>query len=144
MEMKSSTFVALCYDAERNCNVGILKRWKKKAKRTKNESEKLSDESILEIFEKITGRSQLACKHCHGESALSNFVHVIRKAIKRKGLSKEMELPKTCDHQSENNKKRGEYYRALEKVKSLEEKEELKSCYSFAFNAERKPYTRRK
>jgi len=142
MEVKSCTFVALGYDAERNCKVGILKIWKKKAIRAKIEIEKVTDESIIKVFAKITGRSKLACKHCHGERDLSNFVNVIRRTIKRKGLSKDMVLPKTCDHQSGNNKKRGDYYRALEKAKSLEEKEELKSHYSYAFNAERKQYTR--
>jgi len=66
----------------------------------------MDNTTLAQEFIRLTGHKTLYCKHCKGEKPIEVFwINSIRKRCMKKGLSKDMELPKTCDKQQAKNTK---------------------------------------
>lgn len=104
---------------------------------TAKEVSGMNTETLLTEFTRITGHAHLACKHCHSITLpLSKFVYAIQKRCGKKGISKEIGLPGTCDVQLKNNEDQNKienpinnyYYPLIRAAKTEEEKQVLKAA----------------
>lgn len=67
---------------------------------TTTEVTNMTDSKLLREFARITGCNTLTCKHCKKYTELTNWVTSIRRRCEKKGLYRDMTVPKTCDQQS--------------------------------------------
>lgn len=67
---------------------------------TTTEVTNMTDSKLLREFARITGCNMLTCKHCKKYTELTNWVTSIRRRCEKKGLYRDMTIPKTCDQQS--------------------------------------------
>jgi hypothetical protein len=110
----------------------------------------MTDEELLENFTKVTGATHLGCNHCHHDRVeLASFVKTIRRWCLKKenvrrtrtGLFKEMQIPKTCDHQAAANRLRQPYYTKIKKANTDEQLEALKKANTHLFGPDRRKKT---
>ncbi len=110
----------------------------------------MTDEELLENFTKVTGTTHLACNHCHYDKVeLPLFVKTIRRWCLKKenrdrphtGMFKEMQIPKTCDHQAAANRLRQPYYTKISKATTDKQLADLKKANTHLFGPDRRKKT---
>ena len=70
---------------------------------TSEEVSQMTDYVLCKEFIRLTGRSTLDCAHCKKPTSLDNWMHSIRKRCEKKGLDRNIPVPKTCDKQQAVN-----------------------------------------
>lgn len=105
----------------------------------------MTDEELLDAVSRICGITHLPCTHCRNTSVpLVKFVESIRRRCSKlwkgkSGLFPEVELPKSCDNQSERNQRsngvNNKYFTLIKKATSPEEVEALQMQRSEALLA---------
>lgn len=68
-----------------------------------SEIKEMDNYELCSEFIRITGCYELSCNHCKKPTSLDNWINSIRKRCEKKGLSKDIKVPKTCDKQQAVN-----------------------------------------
>jgi len=118
---------------------------------TKQQVQMMNDDELIHAFIQVTGKTTLACKHCHYKYVeLERFVESIRRRCYKNttnGLRSTMMLPKTCDFQAASGLVQGayyrKYYRAIKNGASEDTLARLKEDYKHAFPEKRREFFRR-
>lgn len=105
----------------------------------------MTNDELLANVSRIFGITHMACKHCRStEVPLHKFVESIRRRCSKpwkgkSGLCPGMELPKSCDNQSERNQRsngvNNKFFSLIKKAASPEEVEALQIQRSEALYA---------